>query len=256
MNKQELRCYLTTLSRFFATQKVNQDTLFAWYWSVLCEYLENRDTVPFSVLKIFYFFFPPFEEHLKAKGYTLSDADLIRLEYLQARAPHLALLRKIENASPDILYLKVGDVACTRNNSQFIPFAKYEMPKEETYFLDALCGNDEQTPESLDAQYEHFKAYIYTNLVHKHLEFFPPSYSYIEEKDFEELRVKYPKLAEKFEIEASEYLEGLGYPEALEKFFSLQDAENTKLNNLTIEQVCEPIKLKIGHRQVLIDYED
>ena len=45
--------------------------------------------------------------------------------------------------------------------------------------------------------------------MHKHLEFFPPSYCYIEEKDFEELRVKYPKLAEKFEIEASEYLESL-----------------------------------------------
>lgn len=256
MNKVELRCYITTLSKFFATQNANQDTLFAWYWSILCEYAEDRETIPFSVLKIFEFFFPPFADHLKAKGYTLSDADLIRLEYLQARAPYQALLRKVENASHDILYLKISNYACSRNNSQFIPFAKYEKPKEETYFLDALCSSKPQISGPLDAQYEFFKAYLYTNLVHKHLEFFPPTYSYIEEKDFEELRKKYPELAEMFETEANEFLQNLGYHEALENFFRLQNEENLKLDKLTIEQISEPIKIKIGNRHILIDYED
>lgn len=256
MNKQELRCYITTLSKFFATQQVNQDTLFSWYWSVLCEYAENRDTIPFSVLKIFEFFFPPFEEHLKAKGYTLSDADLIRLEYLQARAPYQTLLRKIESASPDILYLKVRDPAFSRNNSQFVPFAKYEEPKEETYFLDALCNPIQEGVETVDSQYEFFKSYLYTNLVHKHLEFFPPTYCYVEEKDFEELRKKYPYFAERFENEANDFLESLGYQEALENFLELQDEEVLKLSKLTIEQISEPIKIKIGDRHLLIDYED
>ena len=156
----------------------------------------------------------------------------------------------------DILYLKVSNHACTRNNTQFIPFAKYESPREETYFLDAFCDSKQQIPGPLDAQYDFFKAYLYTNLVHKHLEFFPPTYCYIEEKDFEELRKKYPNFAEMFETEANEFLNSLGYQDALDNFFRLQNEENLKLGKLTIEQISEPIKIKIGNRHVLIDYED
>ena len=73
MEKQELKSYLTTLSRFFSTQNATQDTLFAWYWSVLCEYAENHENIPFSVLQIFSSFCPSFEEHIKAKGYMLNN---------------------------------------------------------------------------------------------------------------------------------------------------------------------------------------
>ena len=256
MEKQELKSYLTTLSRFFSTQNATQDTLFAWYWSVLCEYAENHENIPFSVLQIFSSFCPSFEEHIKAKGYSLSEADLIRLEYMQTRAPYLATLRKIENASPDILYLKVSEFACTRNNGPFIPFAKFEEPKETSYFLDALCKADDKTSNYTDVQYGFFKAHIYTNLVHKHFEFFPPTYCYIEESTLEDLRQKYPELTARFEAEAFEFIEGLGYSKALSNFVQLQIDENSKLSKLTIEQVSKPIQLKIGNRQITIDYEN
>ena len=256
MEKQELKSYLTTLSRFFSTQNATQDTLFAWYWSVLCEYAENHENIPFSVLQIFSSFFPSFEEHIKAKGYALSEADLIRLEYLQARAPHLTLIRKIENASPDILYLKSNDVSSNRNTCTFIPFSKFEEAKEKGYFLDALCKSDDKTANHTDIQYGFFKAHIYTNLVHKYLEFFPPCYSYIEESTLENLRKDYPELTAKFEAEAFEFIESLGYRAALSNLMQLQIDEDSKLSKLTIEQVSKPIKLKIGNRQITIDYEN
>ena len=256
MEKQELKSYLTTLSRFFATQKVTQDTLFGWYWSVLCEYAKKCDTIPYSVLQIFNSFCPSFEEHIKAKGYALSEADLVRLEYLQARAPHLALLHKIENACPDILYLKVNEFTCTRNKSQFVPFAKFEEPKEASYFLDTLCKTDEQRDNPADVQYAFFKAHLYTNLVHKHLEHFPPCYCYIEEASLKELQKNYPELTAKFETEAFLFIDSLGYEDALAKYIHLQREETQKLSQLTIDQVSKPVKLKFGNRQVIIDYEN
>ena len=256
MEKQELKDYLATLSRFFSTQKVTQDTLFTWYWSVLCEYAENHEKIPYSVLQIFNSFCPCFEEHIKAKGYALTQADLVRLEYLQARAPHLALLRKIENASPDILYLKVNEFTYTRNKSQFVPFAKFEEPKEASYFLDALCKADEQSSNPVDVQYAFFKAHLYTNLVHKHLEHFPPCYCYIEENSLKELQKNYPELTARFETEALLYIESLGYEDALTKYTHLQREENQKLSQLTINQVSTPVKLKINNRQVEIDYNN
>ena len=256
MENQELKSYLTTLSKFFSTQNATQDTLFSWYWSVLCEYVKNHDVLPYSVLQTFKSFCPSFDEHVKAKGYALSEADLIRLEYMQARAPYLAVLHKIENASPDILYLKVSEFACTRNKSPFIPFGKFEEPKEASYFLDALCKADDVDEKPADVQYAFFKAHLYTNLVHKHLEFFPPTYCYIEETTLEDLRQKYPELTARFETEAFEFIEGLGYQNALSCFIHLQSEENLKLAKLTIEQVCKPIKLKVGNRQITIDYEN
>ena len=256
MENQELKNYLTTLSRFFATQKASQDTLFTWYWSVLCEYVENHDVLPYSVLQIFKSFCPAFNEHIKAKGYALSEADIVRLEYMQARAPYLATLHKIENASPDILYLKTSEFSCAHSKSPFIPFGKFEEPKEASYFLDALCNADNVEEKTSDVQYAFFKAHIYTNLVHKHLEFFPPSYCYIEEETLDDLRKKYPELAARFETESSEFIRRLGYQDALTCFLQLQSEENRKLSKLTIEQVAKPIKLKVGNRQITIDYEN
>lgn len=256
MDKQELKSYLSTLSRFFATQNVNEDTLFTWYWSVLCEYVDELDVLPYSVLQIFNSFCPSFNEHIKAKGYALTEADLVRLEYLQAKAPHLATLRKIENAAPNVLYLKVDEHCRTRNNSPFIPFGKFEEPKEASYFLDALCKADDQSKKHEDVQYAFFKAHVYTNLVHKHFEFFPPTYCYIEETALENLRQKYPELTSRFEAESLQYLDSLGYHDALANFASLQNEESSKLSKLTIEQISKIIKLKVGNRQVKIDYEN
>lgn len=253
MTQQELKSTLSTFSAFITTHNTPKENLFNWYWSILCKYLEGRDSILFSELKIFDDFFPAFTEQVRRYGST--HADEIRKKYNQLRQPHYTKLRSIEDANPDVLYLQNPNKVYVRTNGPFIPFGKFEAPKDSFYFLDALLSNDPEIKNDQELMYGYFKEYIYTHFVSTHLKHFPPSYNFIFEADLEALRQKYPEFTQRFEDESLEYLDSLGYYHAFERFTTLKKEENEELAKLSDNVANQMISFSIAKRQVTVKYD-
>lgn len=253
MTQQELRSTLTTFSTFSSFHNTTKENLFSWYWSILSKYLEERESILFSELKIFDDFFPGFTEQVRKYGST--RADEIRKKYNKLRQPHYTKLRSIEDANSDILYLQSPNKVYVRTNGPFIPFGKFEAPKESFYFLDALLSSTPEVKNDQEQMYKYFKEYIYSHFVSAHLKHFPPTYNFILEGNLEILRQKYPEFTQRFEDESLEYLDSLGYYDAFERFVSLKKEESDELAKLTDDTANELIYFNISNRQVMVEYD-